>query len=50
LGYDSKPRFLRIPGIARVDIVGGRAPECHVIVDPLKLAAVNLASRRRPAL
>lgn len=41
--YDLKPRFLRIPGIARVDLVGGRAPEYHVIVDPLKLAAAHLA-------
>lgn len=41
--YDLKPRFLRIPGIARVDIMGGRAPEYHVIVDPLKLAASNLS-------
>jgi CzcA family heavy metal efflux pump len=41
--YDLKPRFLRIPGIARVDLVGGRAPEYHVVVDPLKLEAANLA-------
>jgi len=41
--YDFKPRFLRIPGIARVDIVGGRTPEYHVVADPLKLAAANLA-------
>jgi CzcA family heavy metal efflux pump len=41
--YDIKPRFLRIPGIARVDLVGGRAPEYHVVVDPLKLAAANLS-------
>jgi CzcA family heavy metal efflux pump len=41
--YDLKPRFLRIPGIARVDIVGGRTPEYHVVVDPLKLAAARLA-------
>lgn len=40
--YDLKPRFLRIPGIARVDLVGGRAPEHHVVVDPLKLAAAHL--------
>jgi len=40
--YDLKPRFLRIPGIARVDLVGGRAPEYHVVVDPRKLAAANL--------
>ncbi|HPA19565.1 MAG TPA: efflux RND transporter permease subunit [Verrucomicrobiae bacterium] len=41
--YDLKPRFLRIPGVARVDLVGGRAPEYHVVVDPMKLAAANLA-------
>lgn len=41
--YDLKPRFLQIPGIARVDLVGGRAPEWHVVVDPLKLSAANLA-------
>ncbi len=41
--YNLKPRFLRIPGVARVDLVGGRTPEYHVVVDPLKLAAANLA-------
>jgi CzcA family heavy metal efflux pump len=41
--YDLKPRFLRIPGIARVDLVGGRTPEYHVVADPMKLAAANLA-------
>lgn len=41
--YELKPRFLNIPGIARVDLVGGREPEFHVVVDPLRLAAVNLA-------
>lgn len=40
--YDLKPRFLRIPGVARVDLVGGRAPEYHVIVDPLRLQAAHL--------
>ncbi|SMF95024.1 heavy metal efflux pump, CzcA family [Methylomagnum ishizawai] len=40
--YDIKPRFLRIPGVARVNLVGGRAPEFHVIVDPLALHAANL--------
>jgi CzcA family heavy metal efflux pump len=35
--YELKPRFLRIPGVARVDLVGGRMPEYHVIVDPLRL-------------
>jgi CzcA family heavy metal efflux pump len=38
-----KPKFLRIPGVARVDLVGGREPEYHIVVDPLKLAAQNLA-------
>jgi CzcA family heavy metal efflux pump len=41
--YDLKPRFLRIPGVARVDIVGGRTPEYHVIVDPLRLQAAGLS-------
>ena len=40
--YEIKPRFLRIPGVARVDLVGGRTPEYHVIVDPLRLQAANL--------
>jgi CzcA family heavy metal efflux pump len=40
--YDLKPRLLRIPGVARVDIVGGRPPEYQVTVDPSKLAAVHL--------
>ena len=41
--YVIKPRFLRIPGVARVDLVGSRQPEIHVIADPLKLAANKLA-------
>ncbi|MEP6667839.1 MAG: efflux RND transporter permease subunit [Chthoniobacter sp.] len=41
--YDLKPRFLRIPGVARVDIVGGRTPEYHVIADPLRLQAEGLS-------
>jgi len=40
--YNLKLRFLRIPGVARVDLVGGRTPEYHVIVDPILLAAANL--------
>jgi len=40
--YELKPRFLRIPGVARVDLVGGRAPEYQVIVDPLRLQACGL--------
>ncbi len=41
--YDIKPRLLRIPGVARVDQVGGQTPEYHVIVDPLRLQSVNLS-------
>src|SRR5471032_1561870 len=40
--YELKPRFLQIPGVARIEITGGRAPEFHVIVDPLKLQANGL--------
>ena len=41
--YELKPRFLRIPGVARVDLVGGRTPEYHVVADPLRLQAANLS-------
>ncbi|MGE5236880.1 MAG: efflux RND transporter permease subunit, partial [Acidobacteriota bacterium] len=41
--YDLKPRFLRVPGVARVDIVGGRTPEFHVVVDPVRLLAAHLS-------
>ena len=41
--YTLQPRLLRIPGVARIGIVGGRAPEYHVIVDPLRLQALNLS-------
>jgi CzcA family heavy metal efflux pump len=40
--YDLKPRFLQIPGIARVDLVGGRTPEYHIVVDPIRLEAAGL--------
>jgi len=40
--YDLKVRFLRIPGVARVDLVGGRTPEYHIVVDPIRLQAANL--------
>jgi CzcA family heavy metal efflux pump len=40
--YDVKPRLLRIPGVARVDLVGGRTPEYHVVVDPRRLLAAGL--------
>ena len=41
--YTLKPRFLRIPGVGRVDLVGGRKPEYHVIVDPLRMEAAGLS-------
>jgi CzcA family heavy metal efflux pump len=40
--YDLNPRFLRIPGVARINLVGGRIPEYHVVVDPAKLDAYRL--------
>lgn len=40
--YDLNPRFLRIKGVARVNIVGGRIPEYHVVVDPVKLESYHL--------
>ena len=40
--YIVKPLFLQIPGVANVEILGGREPEYHVIVDPLKLQAAGL--------
>jgi CzcA family heavy metal efflux pump len=40
--YNLKLRFLRIPGVARVDLVGGRTPEYHIVVDPLRLSAAGL--------
>jgi CzcA family heavy metal efflux pump len=41
--YDLKLRFLQIPSVARVDLVGGRRPEYHIIVDPVRLGAANLS-------
>ncbi|MCX6566987.1 MAG: efflux RND transporter permease subunit, partial [Candidatus Aminicenantes bacterium] len=41
--YTLKLRFLQIPGVARVDLVGGRAPEYQIVVDPLRLGAVRLS-------
>jgi len=40
--YKIKPLFLQILGVSGVEILGGRAPEYHVIVDPLKLQAAHL--------
>ena len=35
--YDIYPRFLRINGVGRVNLVGGRVPEWHIVLDPAKL-------------
>ena len=40
--YQLKPVFLQIPGVAKVEIIGGHVPEYHVIVDPLKLQSAGL--------
>ncbi len=41
--YTIKPRFLRIPGIARVDLTGGSAPEFHIVADPARLDSLHLS-------
>jgi CzcA family heavy metal efflux pump len=41
--YTIKPRLLRIPGVARINLVGGARPEFHVIVDPLRLHAAGMS-------
>ncbi len=41
--YDIYPRFLRIKGVARIKLVGGRVPEYHVVVDPARLDANQLS-------
>ena len=40
--YTIQPRFLQVPGVARVDLTGGSTPEFHVVVDPARLQALNL--------
>ncbi|MBX7255847.1 MAG: efflux RND transporter permease subunit [Candidatus Hydrogenedentes bacterium] len=40
--YEIKPRLLRINDVASVNIVGGKKPEYHVVVDPAKLDAHHL--------
>jgi CzcA family heavy metal efflux pump len=40
--YTLKPRFLQIPGVARVELTGGKVPEFHVVVDQIKLQAAHL--------
>ena len=44
--YNLAPRLYRLPGVAETRIVGGRAPEYHVLVEPGKLNAYNLPLTR----
>jgi CzcA family heavy metal efflux pump len=41
--YTLLPRLTRVPGVARVEIQGGRVPEVEVTVDPQRLAAFKLS-------
>jgi HAE1 family hydrophobic/amphiphilic exporter-1 len=38
-----KPELERVPGVARVDVVGGREREVQVALDPMRLAALHLS-------
>ena len=40
--YEISPRLYRLAGVAETKIVGGRAPEYHVIVNPQRLNALNM--------
>ncbi len=40
--YTLEPWLSRVPGVARVEVQGGRIPEIGVSVDPQKLAAFHL--------
>lgn len=40
--YNIAPRLYRLEGVAETRIVGGRAPEYHVLVDPRRLNALNM--------
>jgi CzcA family heavy metal efflux pump len=40
--YTLKPKLLRIPGVSRIDLVGGQVPEYEVTIDPLRLSSLNM--------
>ena len=40
--YTIQPRILRIQNVAKIGVLGGRVPEYHIVVDPLKLQALHL--------
>lgn len=41
--YTLRPRLTRVPGVARVEVQGGRVPEIEVNVNPQRLAAFKLS-------
>ena len=41
--YQLAPVLSAVPGVARIGVDGGAVEECHVVVDPAKLAAHDLA-------
>ena len=41
--YTLKPGLTRVPGVARVEVQGGRVPEIEVTVNPQRLAAFKLS-------
>ena len=38
--YTLKPRLIRTAGVARVDLVGGRVREYHILTDPVRLEEI----------
>jgi CzcA family heavy metal efflux pump len=40
--FTIRPRLARLPGVAEVQVVGGKVREFHVEVDPVRLAARNV--------
>lgn len=44
--YTISPRLYRLEGVAETRIVGGRAPEYHVILDPKKLNAYGMPATK----
>lgn len=41
--FTIKPRLSRVPGVARIVVQGGSAPEIQAVVDPARLAALKLS-------
>ncbi|MGH9764970.1 MAG: efflux RND transporter permease subunit, partial [Blastocatellia bacterium] len=44
--YTIKPRLASLPGVARVDVAGGKVRELHVTLDPQQLAARAVTSQQ----